>query len=225
MTEKKQAKQSTKNDVKDQFLMCFLTHAPFDGWGQKTMDQAADDLALQTADVNALFPNGVDDIMKAYNQWVDDEMVKAVHLNPDFDSLKVREKIFILVKTRFLILSQHKEAVRKAASFFINPKHIHTAHCGVWQSASTMWYEAGDTSTDHNHYTKRMLLSGVIKTTGLYWLNDTSEDHTKTWDFLQNRIDNVLKIGGHIHKAKQGLHKISDVLTSFLPGNRSSSAD
>ena len=70
-----------------------------------------------------------------------------------------------------------------------------------------------------------MLLSGVIKTTGLYWLNDTSEDHAKTWDFLQNRIDNVLKIGGRIHKAKQGLHKISDVLTSFLPGNRTSSAD
>ena len=57
-----------------------------------------------------------------------------------------------------------------------------------------MWRIAGDTSTDFNHYTKRMTLGAVYGSTLLAWLDDQSEGWTDTGAFLDRRIDDVMKI-------------------------------
>ncbi len=88
-----------------------------------------------------------------------------------------------------------REAVRAALTFLaLPPRNIHLPKC-VWATADKIWRAAGDTATDYNHYTKRILLSGVLSATTLYWLNDDSAKKEKTWAFLDRRIDNVLKIG------------------------------
>ena len=58
-----------------------------------------------------------------------------------------------------------------------------------------MWHAAGDTATDFNFYTKRMLLAGVHATTLMCWLNDDSPGREATWAFLDRRIANVMSIG------------------------------
>ena len=56
-----------------------------------------------------------------------------------------------------------------------------------------MWRLAGDTSTDFNHYTKRMTLGAVYASTLLVWLDDHSLDQRETAAFLDRRIDNVME--------------------------------
>ncbi len=56
-----------------------------------------------------------------------------------------------------------------------------------------MWRLAGDTSTDFNHYTKRMTLGAVYASTLLAWLDDDSEGCAETAAFLDRRIDNVMQ--------------------------------
>ena len=56
-----------------------------------------------------------------------------------------------------------------------------------------MWRIAGDTSTDFNHYTKRLTLGGVYASTLLVWLDDQTEGWTDTAAFLDRRIDDVMK--------------------------------
>ncbi len=55
-----------------------------------------------------------------------------------------------------------------------------------------MWRIAGDTSTDFNHYTKRMTLGAVYGSTLLVWLDDASEGLDETAAFLDRRIENVM---------------------------------
>ena len=55
-----------------------------------------------------------------------------------------------------------------------------------------MWRIAGDTSTDFNHYTKRMTLGAVYGSTLLVWLDDQSEGLGETAAFLDRRIDDVM---------------------------------
>jgi ubiquinone biosynthesis protein COQ9 len=55
-----------------------------------------------------------------------------------------------------------------------------------------MWRIAGDTSTDFNHYTKRMTLGAVYGSTLLVWLDDDSEGWVETAAFLDRRIDDVM---------------------------------
>jgi ubiquinone biosynthesis protein COQ9 len=56
-----------------------------------------------------------------------------------------------------------------------------------------MWRIAGDTSTDFNHYTKRMTLGAVYGSTLLVWLDDQSEGWSETAAFLDRRIDQVMR--------------------------------
>ena len=56
-----------------------------------------------------------------------------------------------------------------------------------------MWRFAGDTATDYNHYTKRLILSGVYGSTLLVWLDDQSEGWTETGAFLDRRLADVMR--------------------------------
>jgi len=56
-----------------------------------------------------------------------------------------------------------------------------------------MWRAAGDTSTDFNFYTKRIILAGVYSSTMLRWFTDDSEDEKPTFEFLDARIENVMQ--------------------------------
>ena len=74
------------------------------------------------------------------------------------------------------------------------PHHIGKASQLLYATVNAIWYYAGDTSTDYNFYTKRALLAWVYSSTFLYWLQDDSEDHHKTWMFLDRRIEEVLTL-------------------------------
>ena len=73
------------------------------------------------------------------------------------------------------------------------PQNIPLALRISWRSADLMWRIAGDTSTDFNHYTKRMTLGAVYGSTLLAWLDDQSEGWADTAAFLDRRIDDVMK--------------------------------
>ena len=86
-----------------------------------------------------------------------------------------------------------REAVRRALALLAMPHNIPLALRISWCTADHMWRIAGDTSTDFNHYTKRMTLGAVYGSTLLVWLDDNSEGWAETEAFLSRRIDDVMK--------------------------------
>ena len=70
--------------------------------------------------------------------------------------------------------------MRTALSILAMPQNVPLALRIGWRSADLMWRLAGDTATDYNHYTKRLILSGVYGSTLLAWLDDQSEGWTET---------------------------------------------
>ena len=89
--------------------------------------------------------------------------------------LKIREKIRSLVWHRLEIMGPAREAVRRALAILAMPQNLPLALRISWRTADLMWRIAGDTSTDFNHYTKRMTLGAVYGSTLLVWLDDQSE--------------------------------------------------
>lgn len=168
-------------------LLKSLPHVPFDGWAHE-----ADDL----------FPRGTLDLMLYFSAWADGEMLKKLG-KKDLAGLRVRDKVTKGVRARLEALAPHKDAFGKALAYLAPPpRNIYLPKL-VWKTADAIWRAAGDTATDYNHYTKRILLSGVLVSTSLYWLNDDSPRHEKTWAFLDRRIDNVLKIGAAAGKLRK----------------------
>lgn len=63
------------------------------------------------------------------------------------------------------------------------------------QVTDDIWHAAGDKATDYNWYTKRGLLASVYTATELYMLTDYSPGYADTWDVLDRRLEDVVKLG------------------------------
>ena len=167
-------------------------NAVFDGWTRKAVDTAADTLGIDSDQARLAMPKTAVGLVEAYIHGVDDAMQER--LPPDkLDGLKIREKIRTLVWTRLEIMGPAREAVRSALSILAMPQNAPIGLKTGWHTADLMWRMAGDTSTDFNHYTKRMTLGAVYASTLLAWLDDQSEGWTDTAAFLDRRIDNVMQ--------------------------------
>ncbi len=178
-------------DLKTRFLLTALPDVVFDGWTDDLMQRTAK--KLKTTPAKA-FPGGVEELILYFLDWATDETVAAME-KPGLDKMRVRDRITMGVRAHIEVLQPHKQAFSAALSAMAKPpRSLHLAR-SVWRAADRIWWTAGDTATDYNHYTKRGLLAGVLTATTLYWLNDDSRDMGATWDFLDRRIENVMKIG------------------------------
>lgn len=197
--------EKTKSDI----LELGLKDVAFDGWSLSVFEAAAEKQGLEPEIVEALFPRGERDLMDYFAKWADDKMLQALS-DTDIESMRIRDRIKVAVETRIAILNSHKEAVNTCFKKLLLPQNARLATSITWRTADAIWNWAGDTATDYNHYTKRGLLSGVISTTMTYWLQDQSEHHEKTLDFLDRRIENVLFVGKNAGKIISPLARFVD---------------
>ncbi len=179
-----------------------LRHVAFDGWSEQALMAGARDLGLSAAQAHNLFPGGARELIACFSEEIDRRMLERLEAAP-LEQMKVREKVALGVRTRLELLEGYREEVQRGLSFLSLPPNLPLASKLTWRTCDIIWYAAGDTATDYNYYTKRSLLAGVYSSTLLYWLSDRSEGHAATWDFLERRISDVLKIGGTLGKSIQ----------------------
>ena len=189
--------------LKDKILLAALPDVTFDGWSAGLFLQAARKIGMPEDDVRALFPKGPLDLILHFSDWADRAVLEKLPPPKKFMALKVRERIALGVRTRLEALAPHKDALRQSLGFFALPWRKPLLAKMVWKSADHIWHAAGDAATDYNYYSKRTLLAGVMSSTTLCWLGDSSKNHQDTWEFLDRRIDNVLKIGQLIGRFKK----------------------
>ena len=79
----------------------------------------------------------------------------------------------------------------------------------LYNSVNTMWYLAGDNSTDFNFYTKRLILSGV-------YTNALFVFFSKEMKHVEENIDKNLQRISKIPKIKERISFIKDNAPKFL---------
>jgi ubiquinone biosynthesis protein COQ9 len=167
-------------------------NAVFDGWTGAAVDSAARQLGIDPVQARLAMPKSATGLIDLYIQEVD-RALEAWFTPQRLEGLKIREKIRALVWRRLEIMGPAREAVRRALAILAMPQNLPLALRISWRSADLMWRIAGDTSSDFNHYTKRMILGAVYGSTLLVWLDDQSEGWQEASAFLDRRIDDVMK--------------------------------
>ena len=167
-------------------------NAVFDGWTQAAVDSAARQLGVDPVQARLAMPKSQAGMIDTYIRQVDRELEASLTAQ-QLAAMKIREKIRELVWRRLEIMGPAREAVRRALAILVMPQNLPLALRISWRTADLMWRIAGDTSTDFNHYTKRMTLGAVYGSTLLAWLDDQSEGWANTAAFLDRRIDDVMK--------------------------------
>ena len=178
-------------ELKDQLLAAALMHVPFDGWSEQSFRAAASDAEIDMTMARAVCPRGAVDLAILYHHKGDEAM--AARMASDDLPERYSEKVAAAVRFRIEAI-EDKEAVRRGTTLFALPMYAADGAKLVWGTADRIWEALGDTSEDVNWYTKRATLSGVYSATVLYWLGDDSAGHQATWDFLDRRIADVMRI-------------------------------
>jgi len=182
------------DQAKDAILLAALPHVVFDGWTQAVIERGAQDAGYDSFAAIRAFPGGPAELVEHFADWADRQMLDALSVH-DLAAMRTRDRVALAVRTRLELLAPHQEAVRRSLSFLALPQNAPQAARQVYNTVDRIWLAAGDTATDFNFYTKRGLLAGVVGATTLYWLNDSSDGHADSWDFLDRRIDDVMRIG------------------------------
>ena len=167
-------------------------NAVFDGWTRTAVDSAADQLGIDRDQARLAMPKSAAGLIETYIHGVDTALEEQLS-SKALAKLKIRDRVRTLVWKRLEIMGPAREAVRRALSILAMLQNAPLGARTGWHTADLMWRMAGDTSTDFNHYTKRLTLGAVYGSTLLVWLDDQSEGWMETAAFLDRRIDNVMQ--------------------------------
>ena len=183
-------------------LAALLPEVGLHGWTQKALDVALEKSQLDAGLVLLAFPNGIADMLAYYSATADQIMLAEL---PDPNNMKIRERIRHAVILRCQIDARQHAATRQAVAYLSAPlpaplsaplssiARQKLAAQTLFATANHIWHWAGDTATDYNYYSKRLILSGVLAATRLVWLGDTSTDFANSHAFLNRRIEDVMR--------------------------------
>lgn len=178
----------------EKILDRLLPLVPFEGWTDRALSQAGAQIGFDSAEIARHFPRGAPDALDAWIAHTDRRMMEAA-ASQDLQSMRVRDRIALIIRLRLSLIAAQREAVRRALAVYMRPWNAQRQVSALYRTVDNIWTLAGDRSHDINWYSKRLLLAGVYSATLLFWLDDESEDFSETWAFLDRRIGNVMTLG------------------------------
>ncbi|MDB5423176.1 MAG: hypothetical protein JWQ29_592 [Phenylobacterium sp.] len=165
-----------------------LQLVPQEGWTSLMAKRAGAAAGLSAGETELLLPQGPADLAALLSRRHDEAALTALAaLDPA--PLKIREKIARGVEARLAAAMADETAVRRLTGWFTLPQNMALGARLAWESADKLWRWAGDVATDENHYSKRVLLAGILSGALAIRLASGAEA-AKT--FTDRRIENVM---------------------------------
>lgn len=134
------------------------------GWTSRLITAAARDAGFSVPEAELLLPNGGRDLAALLSRKHDREALMSLS-GVDPLGLKIRERICSAVLARVDAAMAEASATRSWTGFLAAPMNIPLGLRLAWETADGLWRWAGDTATDENHYSKRVLLAEILIST------------------------------------------------------------
>ncbi len=174
--------------TEQQVLDAALSIVGEEGWTPRLAILAGQAVGLSAGETQLLLPNGPADLAALLSRRHDTAALATLSA-VEAGTLKIRERIARAVAARIDAACVDEAAVRRLAGLLALPQHAPLGLRLTWESADKLWRWAGDTATDENHYSKRLLLGGILA--GALAVRLTSGREASV-DFTTRRIENVM---------------------------------
>ncbi|XP_068595466.1 ubiquinone biosynthesis protein COQ9, mitochondrial isoform X2 [Brachionichthys hirsutus] len=189
----------TEDQLQARILTAALEFVPVHGWSPEAISAGAETLGLSSASAG-MFGNGAGDLVLHFVAQCNSQLTeilseqqKQVQLG-QAEPKRTADFLRDAVETRLRMHIPYVESWPQAMSILLLPHNIPDSLKHLSSLVDDIWYYAGDRSTDMNWYTKRAALTGIYNTTELVMLQDSSPDFNDTWNFLDNRIQDVVNM-------------------------------
>ena len=178
-----------------------------DGWSENILVKLVNK-NIDSSELAYFFPNGYKDIFKFSLDEINNSLEITIS-KTNIINLPLNKRIKKILMTRIEILNKDKKFYNKTFNHLLLPQNTKILKKNLYKSVDTMWYLAGDNSTDFNFYTKRLILSGIYVSTLLIFFNKNIEE-------AENNIDKSLKRIAKLPKLKERLSFLKENLPIFL---------
>ena len=180
-----------------------LIRAPAMGWTPAMAAAAGADAGFSVGETELILPYGPADLAAL----------------PDPSGLKIRQRIRAAVLARLEAAAQDAPAVRRCSGWLALPPNAVQGLSLAWESADALWRWAGDVSADENHYSKRVILSGILVTALAVRLQ---QGEAEAEAYVDARIGNVMAFEAWKAKRKPGepLRRLAESLGRLRYGAR-----
>ncbi|XP_069112250.1 ubiquinone biosynthesis protein COQ9, mitochondrial-like isoform X2 [Argopecten irradians] len=215
-----QEESENEADIKNRILTASMAFVPEHGWTKTALAAGAAAEGLPSV-AHGMFPRGGAHLASFFYQNCNKEL--AANLKQEVEGRteedeKPSTRIFITnaVETRLRMNIPYLDNWHQAMAIQALPENLPYAWSNLLQLTDDIWYYAGDRSHDFNWYTKRVSLAGVYKSTEVYMIQDKSANLQDTWQFLDNRIDNLVTAGECVRSAKSVTGMTAEGLTGIF---------
>ena len=166
-----------------------LRLAPQHGWTWRTAYFAGQAAGLSRGETELLLPRGPQDLAALLSRRHDQSaLARLAEVDPA--TLKIRARIRAGCEARLDAAAQDEPALRRWAGFRALPPNVALGAKLAWESADLLWRWAGDVATDENHYSKRVLLAGILTGAGAVRM---SSGRKAALAFVDRRIEDVMR--------------------------------
>lgn len=185
------------------FLKFAKVEVAVNGFETNSIKVISDKYKLNNNETKILFPKGNSDLIKfALDQLNCDleDACKKINLI----RLPVHKRIRKILLLKLFLMNKEKKFYKYIFLNLLIPKKNIFIPTKLYQSIDQIWFIAGDTSTDFNFYTKRLILSSIYIRLVLFFFNNQDQDE------LENILDACLKTVSKIPELKSKINIFKD---------------
>ena len=138
-----------------------------------------------------LFPEGNIDLIKFTLEQLNKELEEYCR-KIDLIRLPVHKRIKKVLLSKISLMNKNKIFYRSIFFNLLVPKKNFLLSSQLYNSVDQIWFIAGDSSTDFNFYTKRLILSVIYSRIMLYFFNNNNQEELE--NILDDSLQKVSKI-------------------------------
>ena len=156
------------------------------GLTKNSLENISKRYGLDINETELLFPEGNIDFIKFTLEQLNKELDECCR-KIDLIRLPVHKRIKKILLSKISIMNKNKLFYKSIFLNLLIPKKNFSLSNQLYNSVDQIWFIAGDSSTDFNFYTKRLILSVIYSRIMLYFFNNNNQQD------LENILDESLK--------------------------------
>jgi len=176
------------------------------GLNKNSLENISKRYGLNINEIELLFPEGNIDLIKFTLEQLNKELEEYCK-KIDLIRLPVHKRIKKVLLSKISLMNKNKLFYRSIFLNLLIPKKNFSLSNQLYNSVDQIWFIAGDSSTDFNFYTKRLILSGIYSRVILFFFNNNNQEE------LENILDESLKRVSRIPEIKSKLK----IFKNYLP--------
>jgi ubiquinone biosynthesis protein COQ9 len=173
------------------------------GLTKNSLENISKRYGIDINETELLFPEGNIDLIQFTLEQLNKELEEYCR-KIDLIRLPVHKRIKKVLLSKISLMNKNKLFYRSIFFNLLVPKKNLSLSSQLYNSVDQIWFIAGDSSTDFNFYTKRLILSVIYSRIMLYFFNNNNQEE------LENILDDSLQRVSRIPKIKSKLKTFTE---------------